>query len=47
VSNSDSGTSGFSDDELLAPGLAAVLLLAWIAVLSAAGGALLRARDVE
>jgi ABC-2 type transport system permease protein len=47
VSNSDPDTSGFSDDELLAPGVAALVMLAWIAGLAAVGGALLRARDVD
>jgi ABC-2 type transport system permease protein len=47
VGGTDPGTSGFSKDDLLAPGLAALALLAWIAAFSAAGGALLRARDVE
>jgi hypothetical protein len=43
----DSDTAGFSEDVLLAPGLAALAMFAWIAALFAAGAALLRARDVD
>jgi ABC-2 type transport system permease protein len=38
---------GFGDANLLAPGLAVAGMLAWIGAAFAAGGALLRARDVD
>lgn len=47
VANSDPESSGFSEGEMLAPVLAAVAMLGWIAALFAAGAALLRSRDVE
>ena len=39
--------AGLGDIPLLAPGLAALALLAWIAAFFAAGAALLRARDLD
>jgi ABC-2 type transport system permease protein len=47
VADFDPELSGFSEDELLAPGLAAVVMLAWIGGLFALGAALLHARDVD
>jgi ABC-2 type transport system permease protein len=47
IANSDPEASGFSEDELLAPGLAVLAMLAWIAALFSGGAALLRARDVD
>ncbi len=47
MANSDPEASGFSDDELLAPGLAVLAMLGWIGVLLSLGAALLRARDVD
>ncbi len=39
--------SGFDDEVLIAPGLAALAMLAWIGVWFAAGAALLHTRDVD
>ncbi len=47
IANSDPEASGFSENELLAPVVATLLMLAWISALFAAGGALLHTRDVD
>ena len=39
--------TGLGDVTLVAPGVAVLLMLAWIGVTFAASGALLRRRDVE
>ena len=47
ITNVDQDDVGLGDIDLLAPGLALLAMFAWIGTLFAAGGALLRQRDLE
>jgi ABC-2 type transport system permease protein len=47
LSDTSESNSGYDPAVLIAPGYAALAMLAWIAVFFAAGAALLRARDVD